>query len=687
MNNIVRNKSKLNSLLAVSLFVLAFIELQPDRVLAQTTVTTTQGGTIGQIPKWSATSNLENSIITESSGKIGIGTLNPESLFHVAGLGIFSRTMPTGDVASLQSALQVGLNGGTMVAGGGPSLLFFSDNNGTTPTKHFMGRISGIWENPAAGSEAAGIAFHVRGGSGDVFINQTEVMRLTASSKVGIGIKNPVNLFHVAPIQYNLGSASQAATTINGSGTTFTPAMVGSLFVFADGTRRTITGYTSATQLTVAESSTVAAQNYTINYVGLNVNSTGYVGIGTTTPDIPLTVKRDASGEVQMRINSNNTNFYLGAEWVSGVPAIGTNTATPMTLVTNNAERFRIDHLGNVGIGTIAPTVPLHIRNGQSVDGTTLLVENSNGLTNEAGTIALKGQGAVITRIQGDYFNGTSFSTRTTAGALRIANNGKLGIGTNTTTAEYGIQFGTDSAANLYRSGTATIKTDGTLQANTFSSNNLSSTSVTTPLVASTAALGLTPAAGNNLNISLSTTGDLAVNTNQLYVDTSTARVGIGTTTPSTALHVVGDVTVTGNLAAKYQDVAEWVPARTALSAGTVVVLDTEQSNQVMASAVAYDTRVAGVISVQPGLILGEGGAGKVMVATTGRVRMKVDATNAPIGVGDLLVTSAQEGVAMRSEPLDLAGTKIHRPGTIIGKALEPLAKGKGEILVLLSMQ
>jgi hypothetical protein len=75
------------------------------------------------------------------------------------------------------------------------------------------------------------------------------------------------------------------------------------------------------------------------------------------------------------------------------------------------------------------------------------------------------------------------------------------------------------------------------------------------------------------------------------------------------------------------------------------------------------------------------------MVATTGRVRVKVDATRGPIRVGDLLVTSDKEGVAMKSEPVDLGGIKMHRPGTIIGKALEPLDNGVGEILVLLSLQ
>ncbi len=106
-----------------------------------------------------------------------------------------------------------------------------------------------------------------------------------------------------------------------------------------------------------------------------------------------------------------------------------------------------------------------------------------------------------------------------------------------------------------------------------------------------------------------------------------------------------------------------------------------------MASASAYDTKVAGVVSAQPGIMLGERGEGKVLVATTGRVKVKVDATRAPIRVGDLLVTSEIEGVAMKSVPVDLGGVPIHRPGTLIGKALEPLEKGVGEILVLLSLQ
>lgn len=58
---------------------------------------------------------------------------------------------------------------------------------------------------------------------------------------------------------------------------------------------------------------------------------------------------------------------------------------------------------------------------------------------------------------------------------------------------------------------------------------------------------------------------------------------------------------------------------------------------------------------------------------------IKVDASYAPIQVGDLLTTSETPGYAMKAiDP---------KVGTIIGKALEPLTSGKGTIAVLITLQ
>jgi hypothetical protein len=169
-------------------------------------------------------------------------------------------------------------------------------------------------------------------------------------------------------------------------------------------------------------------------------------------------------------------------------------------------------------------------------------------------------------------------------------------------------------------------------------------------------------------------------------------KVGIGTAEPTKTLHVEGDAYVSGtlsggNIQASYQDLAEWVPVSSDLSPGTVVVLDPQRNNAVIPSTRAYDTSVAGVISARPGIRLGIPGTDKELVATTGRVRVRVDASAGPIAIGDLLVSSGRPGVAMRSSPMRLGDEAVHRPGTIIGKALEPLASGEGEILVLLSLQ
>lgn len=163
--------------------------------------------------------------------------------------------------------------------------------------------------------------------------------------------------------------------------------------------------------------------------------------------------------------------------------------------------------------------------------------------------------------------------------------------------------------------------------------------------------------------------------------------VGSGVTLDVSGTLHADTITSTNGITAVYQDLAEWVPASEPVDAGTVVVVSPNATNEVSPSTRAYQTSVAGVVSDKPGVLLGKGGDDKAKIATTGRVKVKVDASHGAIRPGDLLVTSDKRGVAMKSQPVSVGGMEIHRPGTLVGKALEPLAGGEGEILVLLSLQ
>jgi hypothetical protein len=189
------------------------------------------------------------------------------------------------------------------------------------------------------------------------------------------------------------------------------------------------------------------------------------------------------------------------------------------------------------------------------------------------------------------------------------------------------------------------------------------------------------------------TASDNLSNHYDILLNPNGGRVGVALQAANATLDVGGTIHATGvitsdaGINAVYQDLAEWVPVTQSVVSGTVVVLNPSKGSEVMPSATAYDTTVAGVVSEHPGITLGKAGADKAQIATTGRVKVRVDATRNPIRVGDLLVTSDVAGTAMRSVPVQVSGLSMHRPGTIIGKALEPLSDGVGEILVLLSLQ
>ncbi|MGB9177368.1 MAG: hypothetical protein WCB46_11645, partial [Methanoregula sp.] len=135
-------------------------------------------------------------------------------------------------------------------------------------------------------------------------------------------------------------------------------------------------------------------------------------------------------------------------------------------------------------------------------------------------------------------------------------------------------------------------------------------------------------------------------------------------------------------------DVAEYMPMTGVFPSGTVLVIGAD--GRLQRATEEYDTRVAGIVSTEPGVSLGandRGNPGEQIIAIAGRVPCRVDATYGAIYPGDVLTTSQTPGHAMKAVPVNIDGVEIYKPSTVLGKALGSLDSGTGTIDVLVTLQ
>lgn len=101
------------------------------------------------------------------------------------------------------------------------------------------------------------------------------------------------------------------------------------------------------------------------------------------------------------------------------------------------------------------------------------------------------------------------------------------------------VPAGSDTQIQFNNTGVFGADSDLTFVTDTLTATKIvAPTSVSTPSLISTGAITVTPAAGSNLNITLSTTGDLVVNTTGLYFDSSALTLGINTVPTQANLEV-----------------------------------------------------------------------------------------------------------------------------------------------------
>ena len=165
----------------------------------------------------------------------------------------------------------------------------------------------------------------------------------------------------------------------------------------------------------------------------MRIDHTGFVGIGTSAPSAPLEVSSSGIGALIRRSSSglaasnlilqktassdpaintalsnndfigrilfssaNGTNYSLNGTDIVGY-AVGAQTTTnngggiffrtvPQNSVAQSIERMRIEHNGNVGIGTSTPVTTLHVQN--SLSATNSVNANANVLRLSRGSTA-----------------------------------------------------------------------------------------------------------------------------------------------------------------------------------------------------------------------------------------------------------------------------------------------------------
>ena len=395
------------------------------------------------------------------------------------------------------------------------------------------------------------------------------------------------------------------------------------------------------------------------------------------------------------------------------------STAGGISLLREDVDNLAADAISGDKVhgGTISGSVAL--ANGataatQSAGDDSTLIATTAFVTAAVGgedTLAEMGDVALVSATSGDMLvhDGSNWVDVTMSGDATMAANGAVTIAANS------VELGTDTTGNYVASLTAgtgvtvggaaeggtpsvaigqavattsdvtfnNLIVDGTLTV-----NGSTTTVDTTNILIEDPLMFLSSGATGSASVDAGMIVERGDDTNVGFIWDETADQWAAINTTETG-GTAGNVTIssyanmrcdtlTGTAtAAQYSDLAERYESDQMYTAGTVVCFG--GNAEITQSTELYDSKVAGVISTNPAhLMNAQAGTNEThpAVALTGRVPCKVMGT---VRKGDLMVTSAQPGVAMSADE--------RVPGTIIGKAIQNYTdSGIGVIEILVTL-
>jgi hypothetical protein len=385
---------------------------------------------------------------------------------------------------------------------------------------------------------------------------------ITPTGNVGIGTTAPASTLHVSGtirVDNIIGETYPSNTFIDFDydETAWTNSLalgsIGSVFYLAD-TNNNSASTTPAHQFFTGTTDIDTATAL------MTIRTDGNVGIGTTSPTSKLTVE-DTIGIKRAGVDAISTLQQTGA----GLEVNAPNGYHPLIIKHNGTELVRFKNDGNVGIGTTSPGAKLHVYSSSSGASAYALngVEiESNGVTGINILSPNTGYGRIyfgapISNTAGaiEYIHNATLSSGymklRAGGGDRVFIHGNGNVGINTGSPEdklHVLVTSTSAAQGIYLdSGNGSA---GSAYLNVSTTNGPVLTGNTTPAGLAREAYKASRMQFNSLGFKFEHSAENTTNAARTWsthmVINASGDVGIGTTSPSTKLHVDGTITALG---------------------------------------------------------------------------------------------------------------------------------------------